>query len=99
MAPETDAEIEEERQRALADLDKDASANFAPGTMGAHEALHMAYVVQDILDRHLLTHPAIVLNPAWYRRASRAAGELAALYQDIGAADPPASVLRFPQRK
>ena len=45
----------------------------------------MAYVGQDILDRHLLTHPAIVLNPDWYRRASRAAGELAALYQDIGA--------------
>jgi hypothetical protein len=45
MAQETDVEIEEERQRALADLDKDASANFAPGTMGAHEALHMAYVI------------------------------------------------------
>lgn len=99
MAKETDAEIEQSRQEALAELDKDASANFAPGTMGAHEALHTAYVVQDILDRHLLTHPAIVLNPAWYRRASRASAELATLYQDIGAADPPGSVLRFPQRK
>jgi hypothetical protein len=46
-----------------------------------------------------LYHPAIVLNPAWYKRVSRAYDELFEVYQDIGDADPPGSVLRFPQRK
>src|SRR5947209_6801612 len=54
--------------------------------IGCHEALHMASVVQDIVERHVLNHPAIVLNPDWYRRAYHASTELAALYQDIGRA-------------
>ena len=98
MAQKTDAEIEESRLEALAELDSDASARFAPGTMGAHEALHTAWILLETLDRHLLTHPAVVLNPAWYRRASLAHDELFALYQDIGAADPPGSV-PSPQRR
>jgi hypothetical protein len=85
MAPRTDAEIEQDRLRALADLEKDVSAKFAPGTMGCHEALHMANAMADTLDRQLLTHPAIILNPAWYARVWRACDELGALYQEIGA--------------
>lgn len=99
MAHKSDAEIEENRQQALADLEADASAKFAPGTMGCHEALHTAWILLDTLDRHLLEHPAIVLNPAWYKRVARAHDELFEVYQDIGGADPPGSVLRFPQRK
>lgn len=85
MAPQTDAEIEQDRQHALSQLEKDASPKFAPGTMGCHEALHMANALADTLDRQLLTHPAIILNPAWYARVSRACDELGALYQEIGA--------------
>jgi hypothetical protein len=97
--PETDAEIEQSRQEALADLDKDMLANFAPGSMGCHEALHTAWIMVDTFDRHLLTHPAVVLNPDWYRRASRAHTELFELYQDIGAAEPETNVrpLRRPR--
>lgn len=86
MAQQTNAEIEEDRQRALADLEKDASAKFAPGSMGCHEALHVANMMADTLERHLLTHPAIILNPDWYARVSRACHELGTLYQEIGAA-------------
>jgi hypothetical protein len=86
MAPRTDAQIEQDRLRALADLEKDAGAKFAPGTMGCHEALHMSNVLADTLDRQLLTHPAIILNPAWYARVGRACDELGTLYQEIGAA-------------
>ena len=85
MTHKTNAEIEEDRQSALADLEKDASAKFAPGTMGCHEALHMANMMADTLDRQLLTHPAIILNPVWYARVWRACDELGALYQEIGA--------------
>lgn len=87
MAHKTDAEIEEDRQHALADADlgEDKKGNYAPGSMGCHEALHMANMMADTLDRQLLTHPAILLNPAWYARVWRACDELGALYQEIGA--------------
>ena len=85
MAQKTDSEIEEGRQQALAELEKEASAKFAPGSMGCHEALHMANMMADTLDRQLLTHPAIILNPVWYARVWRACDELGALYQEIGA--------------
>jgi hypothetical protein len=35
--------------------------------------------------RQHLTHPAIILNPAWYARVWRAGDELGTLYQEIGA--------------
>ena len=52
--------------------------------MGCHEALHMANMLADTIDRQLLTHPAILLNPHWYARVWRACDELGALYQKIG---------------
>lgn len=85
---DTDQEIEEERQEALADFGEIIVANFLPGSKGCHEALHTAYLMTEIVGQHLLGHPAIVLNPDWYRRASRAVSEIAALYQDIGGAAP-----------
>jgi hypothetical protein len=87
MAQKTDAEIEEDRLRALEehdDLAKGAEGNYTPGSMGCHEALHMANLMADTLDRHLLNHPAIVLNASWYARVWRACNELGALYQEIG---------------
>ena len=89
MASQTDAEIEEDRQEALAELDKDGLGNYAPGSKGSHEALHTAWLLLDTLDRHLLEHPAIILNAAWYKRVKRAHNELFAVYQDIGAAQTP----------
>lgn len=52
--------------------------------MGCHEALHVANLMADTLARHLLSHPAILLNPHWYARVWRASNELGALYQEIG---------------
>jgi hypothetical protein len=87
MAPKADAEIEKDRQHALTehDLAKDAQSRYAPGSMGCHEALHMANMLADTIDRQLLTHPAILLNPHWYAHVWRACDELGALYQEIGA--------------
>jgi 23S rRNA G2445 N2-methylase RlmL len=60
--------------------------NFAPGTYGCHEALHVANMMVEMLERHLGDHPAILSNPEWKARVDRAADELASLYQEIGAA-------------
>jgi hypothetical protein len=69
-------------------------AHFAPGSQGCHEALHTTYMLADILSKHLSEHPAILSHPEWTARVDRAAEELEALYQEIGAAhldanDPP----------
>lgn len=60
-------------------------AQFRPGSYGAHEALHMASVFADMVDRHLCEHPTVVANEAWTALANRAADALHDLYQAIGA--------------
>lgn len=61
-------------------------ANFAPGTMGCHEALHICSFLASAVDHELVQHPAIYSNHVWRRRAMKALDELATLYQEIGAA-------------
>lgn len=80
-------ETEELRREILADMGEDETAlqeRFAPGTFGCHEALHMANVALEIVDRHLLEHPAIALKPEWFALAERAHKALFDLYQAIG---------------
>ncbi len=60
-------------------------ADFAPGTVGCHEAMHLASVVMDTVDRHLCDHPAVLSNPDWYRLADEAQTALFNLYQAMGA--------------
>lgn len=59
--------------------------DFAPGTCGCHEALHMAFVLVDMVDRHLCEHPAIRQNPGWLAKATAARDALFALHREIGA--------------
>lgn len=66
--------------------DGEPAVDFAPGTFGCHEALHMASVFADLIGRRLCEHTAIKLNPEWKRLADTAADALADLYQSIGAA-------------
>lgn len=68
--------------------DRDEAAGFAPGTLGCHEALHMAAVLSAMVDRELAEHPAVMSNPEWKALADRAAATLADLYQAIGAKHP-----------
>ena len=42
-------------------------------------------MLADMLERHLLTHPACVADPEWYALADRAATALRELYQQVGA--------------
>lgn len=59
---------------------------FAPGSLGCHEALHMASFLSTAVDQELAGHPAIKRNKEWLKLARQAAGTLADLYQKIGAA-------------
>jgi hypothetical protein len=90
-------EVESNRERQAAELAADSGPGWAeayrPGTVGCHELLDRTSLLTDMLERHLLDHPACVANPGWYALAERAAAALRELYQQIGAehldADPP----------
>lgn len=69
----------EERETTPGEL----AVEFAPGTAGCHEAMHLASVVMDTVDRHLCDHPAVLSNPDWYRLADEAQTCLFNLYQAI----------------
>jgi hypothetical protein len=82
-------EVEQERLEQVAELVADSGQDWArqfePGTTGCHELLDRAAMFADMLERHLVGHPACVANPDWYRLAERAAAALNELYQSIGA--------------
>lgn len=83
----TDAEAL--RQKLLAEIlepQDEFRARYKPGTFGCHEALHMACFLMESVDRELLSHGAVITNPAWFALANQAFASLHALYQAIGAA-------------
>ncbi|MDK1489401.1 hypothetical protein QN219_04935 [Sinorhizobium sp. 7-81] len=89
----TTQNLEQERQRRIkAITDRrdyplvEMREKFAPGTHGCHEALHVASMLGDFVDERLCNHPAVLLNPEWYRLASAAQDALFELYQAIGSA-------------
>jgi hypothetical protein len=87
MSDDNDAEIERQRLEELADLDEHAQSSdgFLAGGMGCHEALHAASMLVDDVGNHLISHPAIVRNPEWFKLAWEAHEKLYRLYQSIGA--------------
>lgn len=74
------------RADLFAKLAHDDAANFAPGTFGCHEAMHMASVLMLMVDENLVESPAVIMNPEWFALAHKAHGALFDLYQAIGAA-------------
>lgn len=88
-ASETRPDAEAERLRLANELASDSgpdwAAGFRSGTPGCHELMDRASILSDMLERHLLTHPACVADPEWYALADRAASALRELYQRVGA--------------
>jgi hypothetical protein len=70
----------EDRNYTVSEIDE----KFAPGTHGCHEAMHLASVINDLVDERLCNHPAILRNAEWYRLAATAQEALWNLYQAIG---------------
>lgn len=84
-------ELEQHRLSELADSADDREitidelrAQFSPGSFGCHEALQMALVNLDSVDRRICAHPAVLANPDRYRLASEDQTALFNLYQAIG---------------
>ncbi|MBB3978030.1 hypothetical protein GGQ64_003244 [Rhizobium azooxidifex] len=93
MIESSDIEVEDERLKLITELAQargttsaELLARSAPGTRSCHEATHTASIVLDLVDQHLLHHPAIAANPEWFRYASRASEALFNLYQSMGEA-------------
>ena len=85
----TPNEADRGRERLAKELASDSGAGWAdayrPGSPGCHELLDRTALLSDMLERHLLGHPACVANPGWYALAERAAAALRELYQQVGA--------------
>jgi hypothetical protein len=60
------------------------------GTLGCHEALHLARTFMIIVEEHLAEHPAVRANPEWDALATTAVSALADLYHAIHKAHPAA---------
>ena len=56
---------------------------YQPGSYGCHEAMHMAFVLQELVARQLLEHRAITSRPEWAKLAQTAFDTLFELYQAI----------------
>jgi len=65
--------------------DRADPARFRPGTLGCHEALHMARVLAAMVEAHLHDHPAVRANLRWRAMAERAVRALGDLHRAIGA--------------
>jgi hypothetical protein len=82
-------EVEQDRQRQAAELlaeqGPEWKAECWPGSFGCHELLDRTALLTDLLERHVLAHPACVAKPEWYLLAEQAAAALRELYQRVGA--------------
>ena len=82
-------EVEQDRQRQLRELSAASGDKweheYRPGSAGCHELLDRTALVADMLERHVLAHPACVARPDWYLLAEQAAAALRELYQQVGA--------------
>jgi hypothetical protein len=89
MVAVMDNPFEAERQELLKDFlqeeGQQALEQFSPGTHGCHELLDRTAMVNDLLDRFIVSHPACLQNAECYTLARQAADALHNLYQRVGA--------------
>ena len=82
-------EVEQDRQKQVRELvaesGEDWVEGYRPGSAGCHELLDRTALVADILEQHVLAHPACVARPEWFLLAEQAAAALHELYQQVGA--------------
>lgn len=83
---------EQERLQALAERraaefegpdHRSLEARFGPGSFGCHEAMHVTHLAVDLLERELLAHSAVLLNPFWYGRVREAQALLYNAYNNM----------------
>jgi hypothetical protein len=77
---------EEFRQQLLADHGPNLDEQYSVGSFGCHELLDRTFLVANMVDNYVLTHPACVQNQEWFALAEQALDALMDLYQRIGVA-------------
>src|SRR4051794_11319077 len=96
---------EQDRLRLVGELTAESGPNWAeayrPGSSGCHELLDRTSLLADLLEKHLLSHPACVANAGWYALAEQAAAALQELYQQVGPciSAPESSPIRVPSEE
>lgn len=63
------------------------NSNPKPDAFSRHEVLHLASVLSDLFDRHLLASPAVQSDPALRHKAEAISDLLGEFYQAAGQAD------------
>jgi hypothetical protein len=80
--------VEQDRQRQVRELaavsGEQWSNEYQPGSAGCHELLDRTALLTDMLERHVLGHPACIARPEWYLLAEQAVATLRSLYQQVG---------------
>lgn len=83
---------ENERLQALAERravmfegpdHRSLETRFGPGSFGCHEAMHVTHLVVDLLERELVTHSAVLLDPYWYEKVREAQALLYSAYSRV----------------
>lgn len=84
-------EYEKERRQALRQRRKawardgvELEAQFGPGSFGCHEAFHVSNMILELMQRELLEHSAVLLDPEWYALVRDAQDALSQAYQHAG---------------
>jgi hypothetical protein len=80
---------EQERRQLVDELNAEHGPNWAeqykPGSFGCHELLDRTLLAAEMVEQHVLTHPACAQNRDWYALAEKATVALNELYQRVGA--------------
>lgn len=82
--PKTQADREDAAQRLASDYGPAWRETYKPGSFGCHELLDRTSLIGDMVEEHVLGHPACVANPEWHALAERAVEALRELYQRVG---------------
>jgi len=84
----SDQEIEQYRREQVQELAGEHGADwmkkYRPGSAGCHELLDRTAMLANIVESHILEHPACVARPDWYQLAQQAVAALNDLYQQVG---------------
>lgn len=82
-------DAERDRQRLCQELDAELGSDwriaYQPGSFGCHELLDRLALVSEVIETHIMEHPACVQNADWHALASRLAAKLGDLYQNVAA--------------
>jgi hypothetical protein len=66
-------------------MENETEPGYSPGSFGCHEALHVAYIMANMIDEQICQHLAVSQNPEWKNIADTARDLLHDLYHKVGA--------------